>query len=91
MQAKSRDEFISAWQRRVNEFAALVPASNPSDVTFAAEYQNYTRIRGDLCAMIERAANREFPKQEPPPKTDNSLADELAEQKAEDIASGNYK
>jgi len=60
MEARTRQQFVQAWQNQFKEFACLtLQAATPA--TLSLEVTRYNSLREVVHAMIERAADHAFP------------------------------
>jgi hypothetical protein len=53
--AKSREEYVAAWQAHAREFVHVALTCN-------YDYDKWLALRAELFAMIESAADADFPK-----------------------------
>lgn len=75
MEARTRQQFVQAWQNQFKEFASLtLQAATPG--TLSLEVMRYKSLREVVHAMIERAADQAFPGYGPLPGSGRAIGDD---------------
>ena len=63
--AETREEFVQAWRRQIDQFAGLVLVT--SDPMLGMAKSHYDTARAHLLNLIELAADAAFPPQQAQP------------------------